>query len=126
MKFKLLILVFLVFAIIGVATAQPDDCYSVSFGLEVRPEAQAILDAQGYLVQNIQLEMQRALNRDFEMNGTCLRGELGQIYDTEPRVFAVFQSVLDDYGVLRIMTEEQYYTPPFDENSVGWQFNAEE
>ncbi len=100
--------------------AQTDGCYSVSFGLEVRPEAQEILDAQGYLVQNIQLEMQRALDRSYEMNNTCFLGEMGQIYNTEPRIFAVFQAISDDYGVLRIMTEQQYYPAPFPPNSEGW------
>jgi hypothetical protein len=123
------IIALLVLFVIGAALyAQSNSlppCYSISFGLEVRPEAQAILDAQGYLVPNIENAMHQTLARHQQMTGECFAGELGMIYDTEPRVFAVFQSTLNDYGVLRIMTEQQYYPPPFDENSVGWQYNEQ-
>lgn len=100
-------------------------CYSLSFGVDVRPEARRILDEQGYLVANLENAMRQTLNRHLEMTGQCFSGELGMIYNTQPRVFAVFRASLPDYGALYIMTEAQYYPEPFPTNSVGWQHSTD-
>jgi hypothetical protein len=121
-KRLLVLIVALLILSVGVAlyAQTPPTCYAASFGLEVRPEAGLILDDQGFIVANIENEMRQALARQTQMTGECFVGELGMVVNTEPRVFAVFQSSLEDYGVLRIMTEAQYYPEPLPTNSVGW------
>lgn len=134
MNRKYLILSIIIVLVLGLgigailhAQTTPPPCFTASFGVEVRPEAQAIMDADQLFEQNIEINVRHQLERHQQLTGQCFHGELGQIYGTLPnRVFAVFTAQLDDYGVLRIMTEAQYYPPPFDAHSVGWQYNAEQ
>jgi len=101
------------------------DCYSMSLGFTVSDAAQAIIDAQGLSLAEMQTDMLNSLNRYQQMTGQCFTGELGLIFGTLPnRVFVVFASSNQDYGLTRVLAEAEYYPEPFGENTVGWQHSS--
>jgi len=104
---------------------QPRVCYGGSLGFEITDEAQRLVDEQALSLPDMQATMLNALNRYQQMTNTCFTGEMGQIHGTLPnRVFVVFQASNEGYGVTRVMTEGEYYPPPFDATTAGWQRNS--
>jgi len=98
------------------------DCYSVSLGFTVTDAAQDIIDAQGLSLPEMQTDIHNSLNRYQQMTGQCFTGELGLIFGQLPdRVFAVFASSDQEYGLTRVMTEYEYYPEPFSPSTIGWQ-----
>ena len=101
--------------------AQPD-CYDLSSGFTVTDAAQSIIDAQGLSLAEMQTDMANSLNRYQQMTGQCFTGDMGLIFGTLPnRVFVVFGASNPDYGLTRVLTEDEYYPEPFSPNTVGWQ-----
>lgn len=118
----LLVLVCLFGAALLFRTQAQPDCYALSRGFTVTDAAQAIIDEQELSLAEMQTDMVNSLNRYQQMTGQCFTGELGMIFGVLPnRVFAVFASSNQDYGLTRVLTEDEYYPEPFGANTVGWQ-----
>lgn len=120
------IIVFVAFiaATLYAQSSQPA-CYANDFGLTITDAAQAIVDRNGLSLPDMELSMRNNLTRYQAMTSTCFTGEMGLIRGQLPnRIFAVFTSDDGASGVLRVMTEDEYYPPPFSAQTQGWQRNT--
>lgn len=118
----LLVVVCLFGATLLFRTQAQSDCYASSLGFTVTDAAQNIIDQTGLSLAEMQTEMLNSLNRYRQMTGQCFTGDMGLIFGQLPnRVFVVFASDNPDYGLTRVLTEDEYYPEPFSPNTVGWQ-----